>query len=744
MPKDVPLRRINHRQKTARARAVVELEGATVLDSTDNYPPIPPEPPAPVTFIPAVVWTEEDAEANYSAYSYVSGDVTSLGTGAESMGLFYGLGGAGAKVEIDGMEFMGVVDGTLYGTGVPPTTLYEWDGEAWSEVRALYGTARAAFSVAFGSDGRIYLSYATGYPTRTVWCTYTDDQGATWSTPAELGTVSAAIGTCCREQSGHVFVAYGNSTTAYLACSHNNGETWQPTATVTTGSRLETWNYAIGFSETTLYMTVTERDYVNDIVYIREFATTDWAGTEWVPTLVREVNTSSLAPANYKLAWGYAHLSSGWNDGDYRGLFFEGYIDNFDIGGTDERLVIASLESDGTLTQIQQSAAGTSYAYVFPAQYGTLASFASSGGGETPTLTIPEGWGASTTGGDAGDEVAVTTLANSGAGSFREAVTASGTRKVTFSVSGEIELDSHILITNPNLTIDGSTAPGAVTITNSGSCEHPALIIAASDVKVQYIRIRPGPSSEPTGSLDCLQIGMTGYEVRNVVVDHCSFAYGVDENVSGYNDNWTHTAENVTISYCIIAWGLHNDAYHPEGAHGFGFIMGRGMNNWSIHHNLFALNDQRNPMIKAGCFDFRNNVVYGWGTSATYLRSDSGENTLGNIVNNYYKESSGTSNSTKEIYAQKDSDVLMFYLSGNVGPNSSTQWNMVQYAAGTNEGLVRVDTPFEAETVTTVSAADAYTDVLANAGCTLPSRDAIDTAIVAHVTAGDGALATSV
>src|SRR5262249_8982263 len=84
----------------------------------------------------------------------------------------------------------------------------------------------------------------------------------------------------------------------------------------------------------------------------------------------------------------------------------------------------------------------------------------------------------------------VTSLADSGAGTLRAAVEASGPRFVVFDISGNIILASDLRITAPNITIAGQTAPKpGITLAAA------SLRVRASNVIIQHIAIRPGPGA---------------------------------------------------------------------------------------------------------------------------------------------------------------------------------------------------------------------------------------------------------
>ena len=139
-----------------------------------------------------------------------------------------------------------------------------------------------------------------------------------------------------------------------------------------------------------------------------------------------------------------------------------------------------------------------------------------------PAFPGAEGFGARTPGGRGGKVLLVRNLNDDGPGSFREAVTAKGPRTVVFRVGGLITLKSPVKITEPFLTVAGQTAPG------DGICIRGSEVsIATHDVIVRYMRFRPGDISG--GEVDALNI--VG-DSRDVIVDHCSATWSIDEDLS--------------------------------------------------------------------------------------------------------------------------------------------------------------------------------------------------------------------
>ena len=207
--------------------------------------------------------------------------------------------------------------------------------------------------------------------------------------------------------------------------------------------------------------------------------------------------------------------------------------------------------------------------------------------GYLPVFPGAMGHGTETRAGRGGQIIKVTNLNDSGAGSLRAAIDTSGARIIVFEVGGTINLSSDLNIRNPYVTIAGQTAPSpGISLRGAG------VRISTNDVLLQHIRIRPGDgSSGPSASnRDSLQV--LGPNARNVVVDHVSASWAVDENMS----TW-YALNNVTFSNNLIAEALHA-SIHPKGPHSMGLLIGEGARNVTLAGNLFAHNNDRNPRLK--------------------------------------------------------------------------------------------------------------------------------------------------
>jgi pectate lyase len=346
----------------------------------------------------------------------------------------------------------------------------------------------------------------------------------------------------------------------------------------------------------------------------------------------------------------------------------------------------------------------------------------------TPPTTAPkhlafptaEGFGANAVGGRGGRVIYVTNLNDSGPGSLREAVTATGPRNVVFAVSGTIQLQTRLTIREPFLTIAGQTAPG------DGIClSGQDTLIQSHDVIVRHIRFRPGDILP--GEKDALSI----VDGVNVIIDHCSATWSIDEALST-----TKGSNGVTVQWCIIAEALHN-SQHAKGNHGYGGIMqGEAI---TYHHNLYAHNRSRNPRPQSGYSDFRNNVIYDWNGMAGYAE----DNTFRfNYVNNYLKPGPGTV-SDRNIAFHTGKTKAQMYSSGNVLEGVNKPGEDDKALIKVRNGGVMVEKPFDFPAIKMDSAEVAYQRVLENVGATLPKRDAVDARIIATVRDGTGKLLDS-
>ncbi|HEX7486668.1 MAG TPA: LamG-like jellyroll fold domain-containing protein [Vicinamibacterales bacterium] len=345
-----------------------------------------------------------------------------------------------------------------------------------------------------------------------------------------------------------------------------------------------------------------------------------------------------------------------------------------------------------------------------------------------------EGFGALTPGGRGGRVIIVTNLDDSGPGSFRDAVTAKGPRIVVFGIGGLITLATPVVIEEPFVTIAGHTAPG------DGICFRGHQVsIRTHDVVVRYLRFRLGDvAGAEEDSFDIVG------DSHDVIVDHCSATWSVDENLSPSGG-----IRNITVQWCLIAEAL-NRSVHSKGAHGYGSLA-RAIGGVTFHHNLWAHNAARNPRLGDNyakppypTFDVRNNVIYDYGEIASGM---TGDHLSVNYVNNYVRP--GPSSDRKRgIIVFTDTAESGYYIDGNVvdGREEWTADNTKMFDRMEFNGkrlVTVVKMPFDAPTVRTTTARRALQDVLVGVGAVLPRRDAVDARIVQSVERRDGAIIDS-
>jgi pectate lyase len=344
-----------------------------------------------------------------------------------------------------------------------------------------------------------------------------------------------------------------------------------------------------------------------------------------------------------------------------------------------------------------------------------------------------EGFGKYTKGGRGGVVYEVTNLNDSGEGSLRTAVEASGPRTVVFTISGTIELESPLRIKHPYLTIAGQTAPG------DGICirKYP-VIIDADHVIIRFLRIRLG--DESGGDYDAISARF----VSNIILDHVSASWSVDETVSIYH------CDSITVQWCIVSESMFQ-SNHIKGSHGFGGIW--GSNRGTYHHNLLAHHSSRNPRMASGSgnTDYRNNVIYNWGYQSLYggekyqKGNDKFNFSSFNIIANYYKPGPATKPGevmhriASPSYRNETDDFGKWFIADNVVEgNANVTADNWDGGVQTKISLekIKLDRPWPSMPINLQTVPEAYHSVLENAGAILPVRDAVDSRIIEETRGG--------
>lgn len=351
------------------------------------------------------------------------------------------------------------------------------------------------------------------------------------------------------------------------------------------------------------------------------------------------------------------------------------------------------------------------------------------------TLAFPEatGFGRFTTGarGASNPEIyLVTNLNDSGAGSFRDAVSQEG-RFVIFRVGGIINVASDIVVSK-NTTIAGQTAPGDGIVLYG----QRVMFSGASNTIARYFRIRFGDWAKNKDAS-----GLSNG--ANMIFDHMTFSWGTDEVFSINWDGKGSSPDNITIQHSIIGHGLHRHN------HSAGGLMQPSDGKISLIGNLYISNKTRNPKVK-GINEFVNNVVYNWGNYGNaYGHTESGDayimggDSAGisnvNIINNYFISGPHTSNSVATPFNRGNANFYL-YGSGNYfdsNKNGILDGNLVPedlsgYPTGDTNSIMQLpyDYPVKNPPFT---AQNAYEQIISNVGASFPKRDQVDSLMISDL-----------
>lgn len=366
---------------------------------------------------------------------------------------------------------------------------------------------------------------------------------------------------------------------------------------------------------------------------------------------------------------------------------------------------------------------------------------------DIPAFPGAEGGGKYSFGGRGGKVLVVTNLNDDGPGSLRWACEQGGARIVVFNVSGIIRIKTPIIVRAPYISIHGQTAPG------DGVCvAGESFWLNTHDVIIRYMRFRRGETW--VGRRDD---AIGGNPVGNIMIDHVSASWGLDENMSMYRHMYNDSTPNlkaeaklgtvnITIQNSIFSESL--DTWN----HAFGSTLGG--ENCAFVRNLWANNAGRNPSIGwNGIFNFANNVVFNW----VHRSTDGGDYTaMYNIINNYYKPGPATPDQSRPIShrilkPESGRSKLGYavygraYVNGNIVEGNARvtkdNWDggvqvEEQPDAGKYKDKMKWNKPLPMPEMTIIPALQAKEFVLANAGATLPVRDAVDKRIVEQVRTG--------
>jgi pectate lyase len=326
-----------------------------------------------------------------------------------------------------------------------------------------------------------------------------------------------------------------------------------------------------------------------------------------------------------------------------------------------------------------------------------------------PTLAFSgaEGFGQFAIGGRGGEIVHVTTLDDSGAGSFRDAV-GKPNRIVVFDVSGIIRLKSNVAVSS-DLTLAGQTAPGDGIMIYGRSVSFSG----EKNVIVRYLRFREGIA----GDKGKCSVNLSGGS--NMIFDHCSIEWGRWDCLG-----LTVGSHDITFQNCIIGEGVDPQRFGS---------LSDDVVNITYSHNLWINNQSRNPKAK-GKIQYVNNVVYDWGVTGLVGGHSAADHFLDAVGNYFIAGPNSSAHFTgeykptdhvfqKDNFTDMDKDGKLngrLVVPADFGKGDEAPTLVAAPSVASLDGL-KIE-----------SASDALANVLASAGCSL-HRDAVDARLIDEV-----------
>lgn len=333
-----------------------------------------------------------------------------------------------------------------------------------------------------------------------------------------------------------------------------------------------------------------------------------------------------------------------------------------------------------------------------------------------PAFPGAEGFGYASVGGRGGEVYHVTSRELTGPGTFHDALMTAGDmpRTIVFDISGEITIPKTVVNNKSNITIAGQTAPGdGITIRGN-----TLRFINSQDIIIRFIRFRMGAQEDFND--DAMYIE----DSQNVIIDHCTFSWATDEVLSIKSKNYEDPkSKNITVQWSIMSEGLLT--------HSMGGLI--EMNTITMHHNVYAHNNDRNPKTK-GQIDFVNNIVYNWGQYPYVAGGESGTKGYGNVVGNYFI--AGLNSKDPEYAIVRGNENYQVFLENNRLDHNQ---NGILDGTDTGTDMIEAERPsvvvperFEYPLVHTQEPEEAYEYVLDYSGASL-TRDDVDKRVIDSV-----------
>ena len=371
---------------------------------------------------------------------------------------------------------------------------------------------------------------------------------------------------------------------------------------------------------------------------------------------------------------------------------------------------------------------------------------------DAPKLAFPGAVGpaATTPGGRGGRIIRVTSLDAAGPGTLREAIDARGPRIIVFEVAGVIDLHRTTLeIREPFLTIAGQTAPSpGITIIRGG------IDLKSHDVIIRHIRVRTGADGQPKRS-GWEADAFSTVAANNVIIDHNSFTWAIDENMSASGPRFTGntveewrkgTSHDITFSNNLAAEGLA-DSSHPKGEHSKGSLIHDNATGIVFYRNVWAHNVERHPLVKGGAQVLMvNNLIYNPGHRAVHYNLMALEwaghpYVTGEItaIGNVMRGGNDTDPGLPFLMLGGDGDLAYYGKDNRAVDLHGAKLPMFGRYGETRARLIERNKPMmDTSGMTILPSEDVETSVLSTAGARPWDRDAEDIRVLFFVAEGRG------
>jgi hypothetical protein len=311
-----------------------------------------------------------------------------------------------------------------------------------------------------------------------------------------------------------------------------------------------------------------------------------------------------------------------------------------------------------------------------------------------------------------------------------------------FEVSGYITLNSPLYIRNPYITIAGQTAPSpGITIRGD-----QLWVRDTHDVLIQHIRVRVGATGGRSApdQRDSIHISSFNNVTYNIIVDHISSSWAVDENFSVWSNG--PAIHDMTISNSLISEGLHCST-HPKGCHSMGLIVGKGTENILVRKNLFIHDRDRNPLVRAAWKSAAviNNLVYNpgdWKGGRTTFEDNIGSTaSSGLVIGNQLIEGPSSKSDGRSIFLLDGPFTsTQIYIADNICEDGVGNVCIANFC---DNSIIASTPPINVPGLQILPSDEVYNEVLHKSGARPSDRDAVDTRVVNDVKNHTGSIIDS-